>query len=104
MTADPQFPVERVAFFDDLDRQRSRRATGLALCLAAGLAIFAFATGRAPEAPLPGAVAQYAGDLCLVFALALALTTPWTKGQREAMWRKRLYRLRRRAADVARVS
>ena len=54
--------------------------------------------------PLPGAVAQYAGDLCLVFALALALTTPWTKGQREAMWRKRLYRLRRRAADVARVS
>ncbi len=38
MTADPEFPADRAAFFDDLDRQRPARAAASALGLAAGLA------------------------------------------------------------------
>jgi hypothetical protein len=98
VTSEPEFAAERAAFLRALDRQRPGRAVVAALGFAAGLACYAFTATPEGEKSWFGPLADYAGDVALLLALALALTTPWTTRQREAMWRQRVYRLRRRGA------
>jgi len=85
----------RPAFMAGLDRQRRSSALRIAVALAAWAAIYGLGHSLWEPKALPYVIAEVLGDLLLLFALAIAFLTPWTKARRDDLWRRRELRMRR---------